>query len=306
MNATCYIPIQFLSLSSEMLVLGVTFLPPDDERIPYKDQLDRFDKPVHSVAAIQVSGDTYEDMVEVARASASQALRKLRIAIGGMGFLEGQRRFRLGTSYTFDDGSRGWSIRDDAAHVTELNSWLAKAAETQALAALPEKPFTDIEKKAETALRWMERASLTGDATAAMLYLVFALESLLGDKSEGAKGHKLAFLQAALHAAQTGTFQPPEKTLLIYSELRSAAVHGEHLILPVTKSDVQNFSETLHQTLNLYLSYAAKHGLGRRGKLMSKLQQEPIIHDVREWLRANGGPGWIDYLDRTSASETAE
>jgi hypothetical protein len=62
----------------------------------------------------------------------------------------------------------------------------------QPVAAMPLEPSTDIDRKAGMALRWMEAASLSGDPLTALLFLFFALEALLGDKSEGLKAHGLA------------------------------------------------------------------------------------------------------------------
>jgi hypothetical protein len=87
--------------------------------------------------------------------------------------------------------------------------------------------ISDIERKALVAVRWLDRAFLTGDELVALLYRFFALEALLGRKSEGLKAHGLALRQMVLAHAVTGSFPNPNATLLLYDKIRSGAVHGE-------------------------------------------------------------------------------
>jgi hypothetical protein len=89
-----------------------------------------------------------------------------------------------------------------------LGDDLDKVSENPVM-ALPAAPRTDIERKALVAVRWLERAFLTGDELVALLYRFFALEALLGRKSEGLKAHGLALRQMVLAHAVTGFFPHP-------------------------------------------------------------------------------------------------
>jgi len=89
------------------------------------------------------------------------------------------------------------------------------------MSALALNPATDVEKKADLALRWMERAWLAGEPLVGLLFLFFALEALLGDKSEGLKAHLLAFRQMMLSHILTGGFSHPNETWFLYEKVRS-------------------------------------------------------------------------------------
>ena len=60
-----------------------------------------------------------------------------------------------------------------------------------------------------------------------LLYLFFALEAMLGDKSEGLKAPALAVRRAIRGLVTRDGFIHPARTYLLYDEVRSAAVHGE-------------------------------------------------------------------------------
>jgi hypothetical protein len=149
----------------------------------------------------------------------------------------------------------------------------------------------------DLALRWMERAWLAGDPLVALLYLFFALEGLLGDKSEGLKAHGLAFRQTMLSHVATGGFGHPNETWFLYDQVRSSAVHGE--IAPEISSDiVRSFAENVRATLNDYLNVAGQHGLTKRGRLLAVLDHHADRSQLVAWLRTHGGPIWTTYLDR--------
>jgi hypothetical protein len=75
-----------------------------------------------------------------------------------------------------------------------------------------------------------------------MLYLFFALEAIVGDRSEGLKGEKLALRRAILSHLTTGNFSHPARAYVLYEEVRNKAVHGSELTVPVTEDEVRNFS----------------------------------------------------------------
>jgi len=98
----------------------------------------------------------------------------------------------------------------------------------------------------------MERACLTGDELIALLYRFFALEALLGDKSEGLKAHGLAFREMMLSRIVSGGFRHPNATFFFYDQIRSAAVHGEE-DPAVAQADAAGFEWAARDALTNYL-----------------------------------------------------
>ncbi len=162
--------------------------------------------------------------------------------------------------------------------------------------ALPAEPRTDIERKALVAARWMEQAFLAGDELVALLYRFFALEALLGRKSEGLKAHGLAFRQMVLGHAVTGSFGHPNATLLLYDKIRSGAVHGEE-VPGVSTAILNNVERGVLETLGQYLTFARDRGLSKRSRLLDALDNHPDRQELIVWLREYGGQDWSKYLD---------
>lgn len=295
--ATCYIPVEFLTVQKESQLPDVRLLPVTHEDIP-QQQAPWFalDSPVGCVAAVSVRGTSHARMAGRARVAASHALRVLRAAMREhRGINDEQLRFRLGVGYAFDDRLTGWDRRDDAAYGLTLSEDLSRVLEDPVV-ALPADPRTDIERKALVALQWMERAFLTGDDLVALLYRFFALEALLGRKSEGLKAHGLAFRQMVLGHIVTGSFGHPNATLLLYGKIRSGAVHGEDV--PGVSSAIAHSVESgVRQTLGQYLTLAKERRLSRRSRLLDVLDTHPSRRDLIAWLREYGGQEWDRYLD---------
>lgn len=138
---------------------------------------------------------------------------------------------------------------------------------------------------------------VTGEPLVALLYLFFALEALLGDKSEGLKAHGLAFRQAMLSHITMGGFSNPNRTWFLYDKIRSGTVHGEDA--PEVSWDMtRNFAWVVRRTLNQYLAVVSDRRLARRGRLLKMLDEHPNRPQLIAWLRANGGPVWTAYLDK--------
>ena len=219
-DATCYIPVEFLTVQGERELSGTRLLPVTHPDVPQRPApWFSLDPPVGCIAAVRVRGTDYERMAERARASAAHTLRLLRIAMRDYsGPRSEQLRFGLATGYAFDAKLTGWKQPDDIAYGLTLSDDLGKVPENSVM-ALPAAPRTDIERKALVAVRWLERAFLTGDELVALLYRFFALEALLGRKSEGLKAHGLALRQMVLAHAVTDSFPDPNATLLLYDKI---------------------------------------------------------------------------------------
>ena len=295
-RATCYIPVEFLSVTSATELPGVRLLPVDDPQIPPATPWFVLEKPTGCVAAVEVEGSSLGRMADRARDRVNHLLRAIRIAQSAH-VPDFQLRFRIGIGYAFDDRLHGWDRRDDEAYelvltgqdVTEL---LAHPAMT-----IPASGRTDVEEKAALAMGWMERACLTGDSLVAMLYRFFALEALLGDKSEGLKANGLAFREMMLsHVIEEG-FRNPNMTFLYYDQIRSVAVHGGQAP-DVPKEAAARFEWAVRDALDNYLALARKQGFSRRGKLLKSLDEHPDRPKLLAWIRDYGGPSWNNFLER--------
>ena len=165
---------------------------------------------------------------------------------------------------------------------------LLNLIEEHPVSRLEVKPKSDLARRVDLALRWMERAWLAGEPLIDLLYLFFALEALLGDRSEGLKGQRLAFRQAMLTAAVTGAFEHPNRTLFLYADVRSAAVHGS-APPEVDERTVRRVRWSFCRTLKHYLEYADAEGVNRRVDLLRRLEAHAEHQALVDWLRANGG-----------------
>jgi hypothetical protein len=299
LDLTCFVPIEFLKVEAETTLLGIRLRPITDPTIPARTA-PWFDlkSPIGSVAAVPVTGTNLGKMGERARDLVAHTLRVARVGLRDHGGIhDRQLRFRIGIAYAFSNDVSGWTSREDVAYeVTYMPSLLDSIA-GRPVWKLPAVPVTDIEKKTDLALRWMERARFTGEPLVGLLYLFFALEALLGDKSEGLKADALAFRQLVLGHIVTGGFRHPNKTWFLYDRVRSAAVHGEEAP-PVDDDAVRSFEWSVSDTLNDYLTFAADQGITRRGKLIKALTSHPDVPQLADWIRANAGPDWEAYLQK--------
>jgi hypothetical protein len=306
LDRICFIPVEHLAVAGAIDVLGLRLLPTNDPHLPKVRQWFSLEKPIGCVAAVPVVGTNYGLMAERAQFLASHALRVMRIALREhFGINDWQLRFRIGMAYVFDDSLSGWHLREDQAFELGLGGDLITMAQDRSVSLMPAHPTTDIGKKADLALRWMERAWFTGEPLVALLYLFFALEALLGDKSEGLKAHGLAFRQTMLSYIVEGNFTHPNQTWFLYDRVRSGAVHGEDTP-DVEPKIVHSFAWDVRKALNQYLALAEGQHFTRRGHLLSFLDQHPHRPQLIAWLRQNGGQIWTDYLDHLEGADKSE
>jgi hypothetical protein len=146
-------------------------------------------------------------------------------------------------------------------------------------------------------MEWMERACLTSDNLIAMLYRFFALEALLGDKSEGLKAHGIAFREMMLSHIIEGGFRHPNATFFYYDQIGSVAVHGGQAP-EVPREVAGKFEWAVRDTLGNYFTLARQHGFSKRGQLLKFLDQHPDKHKLLAWIRDYGGPVWDEFLDK--------
>ena len=297
-DRTCYMPVEHLTVSSEIAILGLRLLPRDDPRVPNLGPRFNAAPAVGCFAAVDVRGSHYGKMGERAQRKARHVLRVLRIALRRHRSLhDRQLRFRLGEAYAFNDDIWGFQQGDEVAYDGVLTNDMVTLVTEQAVSRVPLNPTTDAEKKADVALRWIERAMLTGEPLVALLYLFFALEGLVGDQSEGLKAHRLAFRKTMLGHVVEGRFAHPNVTYLLYGEIRSAAVHGG-TVPDVDWDLVQRFAAEVRDVLTQYLTVIADKGFTKRSQLLRYLDQHPDRPQLVAWFREGGGDVWTKYLDQ--------
>ena len=305
-DRTCYFAVEHVRASEPVQTCGVRFLPADDPEIPHGNPLFLREQGIACVVAVPVTGTGEVQMAARARRAAQHALRLLRVALReSPGLHNRQLRFRLGTTYAFDEHAGGWQAPDDIAYAVELANDMAPFLRLP-VASLPlDASKKSVDEKALLAAEWMERAYLATDPLVAMLFRFFALEALLGDVSEDLKAGPLALRQMTLGHVATGRFRNPDATLLNYGSVRSGAVHGE-VVTGVTTSDVDQFEWTVRDTLNQYIRVARERGITKRSQLMKILDEHPDRLMLISWLRQNGSPKWTVYLDQIEGQPQRE
>jgi len=297
-KATCFIPVEFLSVTSVREFPGVRLLPVDVPQIPRQTPGFILEKPTGCVAA------SLAKMADRARGCVRFVLRAVRVAESGR-VHDFQLRFRIGIGYAFDDRLQGWNRRSDDAYELTLTEQGVKELLGHSALSVPMSGRSDIEEKAALAMDWMERACLTGDNLIAMLYRFFALEALLGDKSEGLKANGLAFREMMLSHIVEGGFRHPNATFFYYDQIRSVAVHGGQAP-DVPKDAAAQFEWAVRDALCDYLALARQQGLSRRGKLLKFLDQHPDKPKLLTWIRDYGGPDWNKFLESEMPAAAAD
>jgi hypothetical protein len=306
MHVVCYLPVEHLKIAGETEMLGARLLLCDSDEVPKPNLHFSLEPPVGTVVAVPVEGTSYARMAERARDQAEHVLRVLRVALRAhLGIVDRHLRFGLGEGHAFDDRLSGWQLRPSAAYELGVETSLQELVRESPVAAMPLLPRNQLERKADLALRWLERALLATDPLVKLLYLFFALEALLGDKAQGLKAPVLAYRRAMLGEAVGQGFTHPSVTFFLYEEVRSAAVHGGEAP-DVSDEDVSKFESDVRTALNEYLTYGAAQNFTKQSQLVRALDTHPERGQMIDWLRAHGGDIWTAYLDRVDPSPVSE
>jgi hypothetical protein len=241
------------------------------------------------VVRVEVTGTDVSRMVQRARDEANHALRRMRIAFRKeMGLNERQLRFRLGTTFAFDSGdAAGMYTREDVAYGLTAIQYLADLAAAQPIATAPATPVTDIDRRIDVAMRWMERATFEPDRLLGILFLFFALESLIGEKSGELKAGALSFRQMMLSHLVDGNFTNPITTFDLYRVTRSDAVHGE-TISEVEDAEHTQFWLTMHRSLEQYIEITKREGFTKRRQLRRYLDEHADRTLLINWVKTRG------------------
>lgn len=307
LELTCFLPIEYLTIDTPTRLLDLQLLPLTDPSIPAAPApWFNLTPPIGSVAAIPVTGTNLGKMADRAQALLAHALRVARVGLrDDNGMNDRQLRFRPGVAYAFSNNLAGWRSRSDNAYELALVLSSLDGIDTRPVWTMPAIPMTNIQKKADLALRWMERSRFSGEPLIALLYLFFALEALLGDKSEDLKADMLAFRQLVLSHVVSGKFREPNTTWFLYDGVRSAAVHGEEAPY-VDDATVASFEWAVRDTLNDYLTFASSQRIDRRGKLIQKLTAHPDVPQLVDWIRTKAGTDWEPYLEKVLPPKRTE
>jgi hypothetical protein len=286
----CFTEVALLSLDGSFNLADAEFMRAEDAPIPPSP----FVKPEANAAviAVDISGTNRARMRDRAHAHSRHALRVLRAALREDPWIhDDQLRFRLGALSWFDDG--GWAFRGESDFSIPLD--LASAAfervKDQPLLSVPFRPSTDLERRLTLALAWFERSQLIDDSTTELLYLFFALEAILGDRSEKLKAPALALRRAVLGLESTGGYRHPSSTYLLYDNVRSAAVHGE-LAPEVPRRDLDSFAMDVRRALNEYLAFATRHRFTKRAQVRKALDRAQCRDEVLRRLLAEDPRTW--------------
>lgn len=215
-------------------------------------------------------------------AVAEHALRLLRAGLSRERFLhEGQLRFAFGESFWFSDGVSGWQTAAGIALGYEPSEAALRRATSGPMAALPRVGGTDVERQANLALQWFEQAQLTPDALMRLLFIFFALEAILGRKSDKNKAYGLALRRAVLSHKTTEHFAHPGRVYLLYDQVRNAAVHGSQPP-EVPKGELDAFAWDARNALDEFLEYSSAECFVRRSRVLEALDSDPAAAGVAE------------------------
>ncbi len=300
---TCFFAVDLLSVADRVELFGVALLPASQAGPPLTPT--PISEAVQTVVAVPCAGTSYKLMADRAQEVAERALRLLRVTIRDTPFLpDSQLRFRLVGTYWFDDGAQGWGRPSGAGIELELDDGLIQRARSKPVSSLPVSATNDVERRAELALRWFERAQLSTDPTLQLLFLFVALEAMLGDKSEGLKARALAMRRAMLGLATTGHIRHPSATYLLYDEARSATVHGEEPPV-VAAEELDRFEWDVRISINEFVEYAHEHGLTKRSRVRKALDGHERRDRLIAALRESDPVGWGQYFDQIGVAAPA-
>lgn len=299
-SRTCFFPVENLNLSEQIEVAGVSLLPVLDGG--HEELKISVAPEIKAIAAVAVEGTDPRAMAERARLQAEHALRVLRISLREDRWVHPfQLRFRLGDHHAFESGLGGWEVPSDVGWELDLDAELLDLARRQPIWSAPMCPETKLERRIDRAMRWVEQAFLVGDGLLELLFCFFALEALLGDKSEGLKAQRLAFRRALLGSVTRERFAHPNRVAFLYEEVRSAAVHGSDPP-EVDEKLLQAFLWDTRLALSEYAEYAQANDIKRPSKLLESLEKDPRRERLIEGLRRDEPKRWGSFLDTLAKS----
>jgi len=296
LSVTCLFPVLYLRVHEEARIFDVRLIPDGHPEAPESLPTPPGDAARGGFVAVPAEGTSPSRMAARARTQAERALRLLRVALfAHRSIYSWQLRFHLGESYAFSGGGHGWKRREDSAVELGFGHELLAFAKSQPVSESFPADTTRIARDLETAIEWMDAAAFTAIPLHSLLFYFFALEALLGDKSEGLKAERLALREAMLGHLETGGFRHPSETFWLYDEVRSVAVHGGDAP-DLDWRAVRSFGFWVRKAFDNFLNFAQKNGFTRRSQLLSALDEHPDNKDLFAWLAAQERPEWSRFL----------
>jgi hypothetical protein len=278
---TCFFPVEGLTVHRQVELGGGTLIPAETVEVPDFAIGPHLRQAIGAVIGVPCSGTSNAAMMRRAREVAEHSLRLLRVGLREQNALVDQQlHFGLGVSHWFTETGGGWQTRPGEAIELALNEELLELAMSAPISTLPASGGTNVEQSANRALEWFERAQLATDPLVELLFLFFALEAILGDKSEGLKAEGLALRRAILSHKQSGGFTHPGRTYSLYDQVRSTSVHGEDAPA-VADREVRDFSWDVRLSINEFLAFARSESLVKRGRVVKALDSDPVRDDIR-------------------------
>lgn len=148
---------------------------------------------------------------------------------------------------------------------------------------IPFVPANKIDRKMKLALEWLDQSRLAIDPLMRLLYDMFALETLLGNKSQGKKARLLAFRRALLSTIVKGHYPDPYKIMSLYEQVRSYAVHGGE-VKEYDEKDAKSLSWSVRLALNEYLQIVNDNGFKRPKQVFDYLDTHEKHDELLDWL----------------------
>lgn len=294
---SCFIGVEYLRVTEPYEFSGLRLLPTDHLDVPSAGGVFTLEPPIGAVVAVPTEGTHLGLMKDRAAAVAERVLRVLRVGMRKDRYLNPlQLRFRLAESYSFGGGAAGFQTPDDARWDVTVDRELIHLVQDQSLAALATEPRNDLEQCAARALGWIEDSMIEGDRLKSLLFLFFALEAMLGERSERQKGHGLAFRRALLSLTTRGHFADPERAYRLYDQVRSAAVHGGEA--PNVPEDMwRAFAWDTREAFIQYMELATRQEFKTRRALLRYLRGLEDKKKLAEWLRERARENWDEFLE---------
>lgn len=287
LDLTCSFTVEHLIVDQRRDLFGATFVPASDASLP--TWVGGAPPVLDSVIAVPTTGTGGLQMMERGKRTAEHALRLLRAGLRAhRAIVDDQLRFRLGTHYWFTvDGEprAGWKRRPGEPITFQLNDELVALATSLPIADLKEYDSDDVERRANRALAWWERSFDVADPIIKIVFLFTALESILGNRSEGIKSDDLAMHRAALSEALDEGFSLPGRSLDLYEHVRSLAIHGEAPVA-VSREEAQAFEWDIRRAINEYMRFARDSNLTKRKQVRAELEAKRL--EIERWLRGEG------------------
>jgi hypothetical protein len=295
---TCFLGVEYLRVSESFELFGMRLLPVDHPDVPERTGFFTLGLPVGAVAAVPSKGTHLGLMKNRAAVDAERALRALRLGLRENPYLNGlQLRFRLAENYSFGGMAAGFETSEEARWEVTLDEGLVELVRGQSLGVLAAPPESDLQECAARAMGWIEDSMIEGDRLKSLLFLFFALEAMLGDRSEREKGHGLAFRRALLSFATRGHFADPDRAYRLYGEVRSAAVHGGATPYVSEKTE-RVLLWDVRDALVQYMELAERSDLQTRKALLRHLRELPDRRKLAHWLLERDPDSWQTYLEK--------